>query len=206
MSFRPIGPRRIPSRRRPVTRAALLVCGLMVVLGVTASAQPVPEKTQLPIFFKLLTYDRVLWDDAPGRLTIGLLHRPEDERSQANLTAMIDVLTASTSKTINGVPFDFLAIGWGPDGDLAARLDASDVDVLYVTDGHGDVLDQVSAASRRLGLLTLSARAAWVDDGLALGIGLDAGRPRIIVNLAAVEAEGHELDSRVLRLCKVVGR
>jgi hypothetical protein len=196
-------------RRRSAARhlGLALICALL--LGVpwsAALAQTLPPETQIPIFFKLLTYDRTLWAEAPERLQIGLLHRRGDEASQANLAAVVTALGEAAGKTINGVEFDFETITWSDPEDLARKIAASDVHVMYVTAGHAKVVGEIAAGSREGGILTLAARQDDVAAGLAVGLGLEDGRPRLLVNLQALEAGGHQLEARVLKLCRVVKR
>ena len=169
-------------------------------------AQAIPASTQVPIFLKMLTYDRTLWDTPEPSLRIGVLHRSGHDRSDANMTAITDALSRSADKTVNNVHFDFTTLSWGDPAEMVRKITAADIDVLYVTDGHRDVLPDVMAAVREAGILTITGTPGLVAAGLAVGLDLDRDRPRLEVNLAALEAEGHQLDSRVLRLSKVVGR
>lgn len=187
-------------------RSGLLCWCLATALATPALPQTIPADAQLPIFFKVLTYDRTLWDDPEPPLRIGLLHRLDSEASRRNLTAMITSLETSAHKTINGVPFEYVTLTWSGTDDLMRQIVVADLDVLYVTEGHRDVLDSVSTSARAHGILTLAGAAGDVGHGLSVGLDLEDGRPRLVVDLAALAAEGHQLDSRVLRLCKVVAR
>ncbi|MBU8870185.1 MAG: YfiR family protein [Gemmatimonadales bacterium] len=184
----------------------VLVCFLLGLPSGIARSQVVPESSQLPIFFKLLTYDRTLWDVQEPRLRIGVLHRKGNDDSYANLTAMVEVLTQAAGKTVNNVEFEFATISWSDQDDLARKLGGAEIEVLYVTSGHEDFIEEVIENTRSRGILTLTGSRGGVVAGLAVGIDLDGDRPRIEVNLSALDAEGHQLDSRVLRLCKVVQR
>ncbi len=179
----------------------VLACG-----AATVRSQTVPAETQVPIFFKLLTYDRTLWEEPREQLRIGVLHRQGDAASQANLAGVAAALTGAADKTINGVEFDFTTLTWSAPEELDARLAATDVDVLYVTAGHGDVLGAVTRATRARGILSLAGRSEDVAGGLSVGLGLQDERPRPLVNLVALAAEDHQLEARVLALCQVVQR
>ncbi len=171
-----------------------------------AASQTVPAEMQLPIYFKLLTYDRTLWDVAEPRLRIGLLHRLGSDVSGRNLGAMLEALEASAEKTINGVPFEYVTLSWRDHDDLTRQLAQADIDVLYVTKGHRGHLDAVVRNTRHLGILTLAGSEGDVGRGLSVGLSPEGERLRIEVDLEALRAEGHQFDARVLRLCKVVNR
>jgi hypothetical protein len=196
----------IPSRRRSTACAWLAILVLSFTMPCSAEPQDIPAETQLPIFFKLLTYDRTLWEVPEPRLRIGLLHRLGDDMSRRNLVVMLEALDASSDKTINGVAFEFVTLSWKDADDLARQLAHTDIDVLYVTRGHHAHLNSVAGITRSNGILTLAGDAGDVGRGLSVGIGLDGERLRIEVDLEALAAEGHQLDARVLRLCRVVNR
>lgn len=200
-------PRPRRAQRRRCRRApSLLALVLLFLLPLTAWPQAVPESTQIPIFFKMLTYDRTLWEGAGTRLRIGVLHRAGDADSDNNMTAIVQALSGAAEKTVNNVRIEFVTISWSGSDDLSRKIAEARVAVLYVTSGHRQVLDEVTNASRGLGILTITGSPGYVDAGVAVGLDLDRDRPRLEVNLAALEAEGHQLDARVLRLSRVVDR
>ncbi|MDD5720396.1 MAG: YfiR family protein [Candidatus Krumholzibacteria bacterium] len=190
-------------------RTVIVAATLAVVLAAltaAAPAQEVPEASQLPIFFKLLTYDRTLWQQPRDDLRIGLLHRLASDESRANLAAIAKVLAGVSDKTINGVRFETTTITWSTPQELPRLLADAQIDVLYVTAGNGAHLDTIARETRRRGVLSLAAQGGFVNAGLAVGLVLVDDRPLIRVNLQALAAEGHQFDARVLRLCEVVER
>lgn len=183
-----------------------LVVAQLLTLATAACAETVPAETQLPIYFKLLTYDRTLWETPAPKLRIGLLHRFGDQTSYRSLIALREALAASAHKTINGVAFAHTILGWHDADDLARQIAQADIEVLYVTAGHRDHLDVISRIARQRGILTLAAETGSVGLGLSVGLRHDGERIRIEVDIASLAAEGHQLDARVLRLCEVVNR
>jgi len=185
------------------------LCLLMILVSfipATCPAQEVPETSQVPIFFKLLTYDRTLWETPRSQLRIGILHREGNDKSQTNRTSLESALDKHRGKTVNKVPFEYTAISWREQGQLVSRLQNADVDVIYVTSGHLDQLEIILAVTRNRNVLTITGSPDYVLSGLSAGLILENGQPRLEVNLKALEAEGHQLDARVLKLCKVVDR
>lgn len=193
-------------RRRRLAGVQLLAVALSMTMAGGAISQDIPSETKLPIFFKLLTYDRTLWEVVEPRLRIGLLHRLGDDASRRNLMAMLEALDNSAHKTVNGVAFEVVTLSWKDADDLARQLSQADIDVLYVTAGHRGHLDAVAINTRNHGILSLAGAEGDVGLGLSVGLALDGERLRIEVDLEALAAEGHQLDARVLRLCRVVNR
>jgi len=183
----------------------LLFSGFCLLLGLNVAARAevmVPEKAQVPIFLKLLTYDRSLTEDTGKPIQIGVLAQSETRSSGASAKAFLEALESMRGKTINGRAFEVRHLG-APD-ELSQQLAENDIDILYVADGSGSEIETIRNATRQWGVLTLSGSGEMAKQGLSLGIGLRDGRPRILVNLEALEEEGHVLDARVLRLCEVV--
>jgi len=200
-----MGMSRTASTRR--SAAALGWLGLLCVLcgsGSAARAGIVPEEKQVPILFKMLTYDRTLAEDAGETIHLAVLTHAGHEASEAGAEAFSAALRGQKDKTVNGRPFTFTNVNYRDGMDLGAVLEADHVDVLYVTRGCHDLLKEIQAAARARGVLTLAADADDVRDGLSIGLDLKDDRPRIVVNLEALHREGHDLESRALRLCEVI--
>lgn len=195
-----------PCRRLKAPGALLAAIAFLLGSVLPAASQTVAADMQLPIYFKLLTYDRTLWDVPEPRLRIGVLHRLGSDASRQNLAEMLEALDASSDKTVNGVSFEFVTVSWKDAGDLGRQIGLADIDVLYVTAGHRDHLDSVARNTRGRGILTLAGAGGDVGRGLSVGLIPEGERLRIEVDLEALAAEGHQLDARVLRLCRVVNR
>ncbi len=192
-------------QRYPVS----LVLGAIVCLALLAGTGvaneiEVPATNQVPIFLKLLTYDRSLSAQTDDALRIGILVRRDNEDSRVGADEFSSALAKLSGKTVNGRPFRFEVLEWSTPADLSSGLGLADFDVLYVTVGHSGHIQVVQSVTRELGILSLGASSAFVSNGLSIGLGLEDGRPQIWVNLEALHQEGHLLNARILRLCKVV--
>ena len=77
-------------------------------------------------------------------------------------------------------------------------------DVVYVTPLRGVELHPLVRTARAAGMTTFTGVPLYVEQGVALSIGIVRERPQIIVNLAATRAEGSDFTSQLLRLCKVI--
>jgi hypothetical protein len=184
----------------------ILAALLMLAVGsvMASEDQEIPEKLQVPIFFKLLTYDRTLMENSSEILRVGVLYRLGDRVSEQNMEAFMEVLTSMAEKTIKGKTFEMVPIPWDRKDSIDKGLSRAGVDVLYVTMGHKDKLSRIKALTRTLEILSLTGVVDYVSDGLSFGLSLEEGHPRILVNLDAVRAEGHDLESQVLRICKTI--
>ena len=64
--------------------------------------------------------------------------------------------------------------------------------------------EKITGVSRAKKVITLTSVPDYVESGLAVGIGVKGGKPRIIINLPAAKAEGANFSSQLLRLAKVI--
>ncbi len=184
-------------------RALLCVICLLLCLSTTLQAKvEVPESSQVPIFLKLLTYDRSLATDDATPILICVLAKSGSPASAASAKAILTALEGMRGKTINGRKFEVQSLD-GSEG-LSNHLDEKGIDILYVAEGNEKDLERIKSATRHRNVLTLSGTGDIAKRGLSIGLGLHEGRPRIMVNLEALQEEGHVLDARVLRLCEVV--
>lgn len=171
---------------------------------IASEEQEIPENLQVPILFKLLTYDRTLMEKSSEFLRVGVLYRRGDGASEQNMEALMEVLSSMAEKTIKGKTFEVVPIPWDRKESIDEGLRSAEVDILYVTRAHKGRLSQITALTRELNILSLTGVVDYVSGGLGVGVGLEEDHPRIMVNLDAVRAEGHDLESQVLRICKKI--
>ncbi|MBU1701640.1 MAG: YfiR family protein [Candidatus Eisenbacteria bacterium] len=185
----------------------LILAALLMLAGgsvIASEEQEIPENLQVPILFKLLTYDRTLMEKSSEFLRVGVLYRRGDGASEQNMEALMEVLSSMAEKTIKGKTFEVVPIPWDRKESIDEGLRSAEVDILYVTRAHKGRLSQITALTRELNILSLTGVVDYVSGGLGVGVGLEEDHPRIMVNLDAVRAEGHDLESQVLRICKKI--
>jgi len=191
--------------RYPVSLVLGAIIGLALLAGSgAASESEVPATNQVPIFLKLLTYDRALATQGDEFLRIGILVRHDNEDSKLGADDFGKALAKMSDKTVNGRSFRHEIVEWETTADLMSSIRSANLDVLYVTEGHKGNIQTIQTITRELDILSLGAESIFVNTGLSIGLGLKDGHPQIWVNLESLHQEGHLLDARILRLCKVV--
>jgi len=74
-------------------------------------------------------------------------------------------------------------------------------DVVYVGPGA----PAPKAATAKAGILSVSGVPSNAEKGLvSIALDVEGGKPKIVVNLAQLKAEGHELSADLLKLAKVI--
>ena len=186
-----------------------LAIGVLTLLlaGGSAQAQKMaaPAEIQVPLLFKILTFDRRLATRPPGDvMVIAVVFQTGYRASLVARNQIVDALKAMEDSTISGHPVRWVAVEWIDEEQVRLALIRERTDVVYVTPLRGVELHPLIRTARAAGMTTFTGVPLYVDQGVALSIGIVRERPQIIVNLAATRAEGSDFTSQLLRLCKVI--
>jgi len=86
--------------------------------------------------------------------------------------------------------------------DLTATLTPQSA-VMYVMPGVA--YDAVKAFAEKKGLLSISGVSSLAEEGhVAVSVGVQGGKPEIVVNMPRLVTERHELSSELLNLARVI--
>ena len=193
-------------RHNRLTRmSGMLILSLLVLAAPLVSrAAMVPEWDQMMIFLKVLTYDRTISTSETDTLKIGVLFDSRNASSVKSSDEIIRVLKANQGKTINNHQFAYELLDSNSQTPLRDSITNSQVSILYITIKQGSKLPEVIETTRDLDILTLTGVEEYIKQGVAISIGIRGGAPRIILNLNAIKAEGHEFNSNLYRVCEVI--
>ena len=164
-----------------------------------------PAEIQIPLLYKILTFDRKLGDRAPGDdIVIAIVFQTGYRASVVARDQVEDTVKRLRDSTISGHPVHWVAVELNDVESLRLSLIHHRVDVIYVTPLRGVELDPIKVAARAAGVTTFTGVPGYVERGLALGVGIARERPQIIVNLGAARAEGSDFTSQLLRVSRVI--
>ena len=128
----------------------------------------------------------------------------------ANLQAALFKKIFSFDKTLTGGA-EVAVIGSSSEGIVsafkAAGINAKSSDnlaganVVYVMPGAPSPKDQTGAK----GILSISGDASYAESGkVAIGLGIEGGKPQIIIHMGQLKAEKHEFSPELLKIAKVI--
>lgn len=183
--------------------------GLMTVLlgsgAAHAQEMAAPAGIQVPLLFKILTFDRTMGTAPPGQvIVIAVVFQSGYRASLVAKNQVVDALEAMEASTISGHPVRWVAVEWKDREQLRLALIHERADVVYVTPLRGVDLDPIMRTTRGAGMTTFTGVPLYVEQGLAVGIGIVRERPEIIINLSATRAEGSDFTSQLLRVSRVI--
>ena len=104
---------------------------------------------------------------------------------------------------MKGIPISVVYIDLDADDDWQHDIDSYEIDLLYITPLRVINIKEMADYYRGKKILTMSGIPEYVEEGIALGIGLANERPQILINLPAAKAVGADFSSQVLGIAKV---
>ena len=162
----------------------------------------VPAAIHVPLIVKVLSFDRQLRVRAGRALVVAVAYQGGNRASVTIKDDIVQLLDAER-ESIDGLTITAVAIDLDRE-ELDAGLRARHPTVLYVTPLRGVDVTRIAAAARAARVTTVATVPRDVSRGLALGVGLLADRPRLLVNLTAARLEGADFSAELLKLAQVI--
>ncbi len=194
---------------RPVSLRLLplgLVCAALLCAGAAAPTgeSGLPAELQAQLLVKILSFDRNLGVRPEGELVVGILVQRKFRPSLDAASEMFDALSVLGRVELLGARVRPQYVEVDAAEELELALAAAQVDVLYVSPLRAMTVPQITRVSRPLGLHTITSVTRYVDEGLAVGLGMRDERPEIVISRSAAEGEGADFASSLLRIARVV--
>lgn len=175
---------------------------LMAAFPGAQAAGPVPFEVQVPLLLKALTYDRSLKGRVGEQVRIAVALPPKGGRDAAE--GLKSALDGLPDRTLNGLPVSFKEVP-GDEGALTEALRAGRWAAVYVMPGFsGAELEGVKRACAARQVLAAAAHVDDVERGIAFGVGVQGGKPQLVVNLGGMKAFGSQFDLALLQLARVI--
>jgi hypothetical protein len=165
-----------------------------------APAMEVPVAIQVPLFLKVLTFDRRLDARAGQELVVAIVYQ---KGNRASTLARDDALRAlGAAPKIGGIAIRTYSVDLDHES-LPAALGERAARVIYVTPLRGVNIVDIAEAARAARATTITGMPEYIDLGLAVGVRLQGDRPKLLLNLTASRLEGADFSSELLRLAQV---
>lgn len=161
---------------------AIILVFSCLMLPALAQDMPVPTELQVALFKKVFGYDRKIQEGAV-KILVSYTDTSAGVKDQVVKAFKDAGLTVSAAK--------------------ADQLPASivGVNVLYVTPG----VSSVKQICQKNGILSITGVPSLVESGeVSVGLAVMDNKPKIIVHLKQLKAEGHELSANLLQLAKII--
>ena len=189
---------------RPLALLGTLALFSAVPAWLSAQQMDVPARLQIPLLYKILSFDRNFTARAGDQVVIAIIYQSGFRASVVAREQIEDAL-GHTASPFGTRSLRWVAIEAGSGSTLEQALREHEADVIYVTPLRGVDLDVIADAARRSRLMTVTGIPPYVERGLSVGVGIEQERPMIIINLAAARAEGADYTAQLLRVSRVIG-
>jgi hypothetical protein len=182
-------------------RVTIAMLAFVVTPRVTTAAvsvsMPVPADVQIALFQNIWKLDRNF--DCRRGITLAIVYQ---ESYFDSVTAKDDLLAAIARQQLH---IATILIAAGTQEELVNRLREIVADVVYIAPLRAIDIAEIGRISRSHRFRTITGVPEYVEQGLAVGIGMRRDRPLIMVNLEQARAEGAALSSQLLALARIVG-
>lgn len=154
---------------------------LMLVTGLSlpALAQKAPPSLQAALFVKLLSFYTNLGE---GDFTIHVVGAPE----------VAEALKGQIGKAVGKATLKEISEGDGPPTNGAK--------VIYV----GKSVKALTGFSQDKKLLTITGEPDFVNEGVTLGVKIEGGKPKILLNLSSTKAEDVNWNPAILKVASTI--
>lgn len=155
---------------------------LLFLIGITttnslAQDMAVPANLQAALFKKIFAFDKTIQAKGSSDVAILSADGSADEIEAAFKSAGVNVQVVKGSQ----VP--------------------GSANIVYVMPGVASPKGQTAQKK----VLSISGVTSYVESGkVSIGLAVEGGKPKIVVNMAQLKAEGQELSSDLLKIAKVI--
>ncbi|OGC07189.1 hypothetical protein A2V82_04345 [candidate division KSB1 bacterium RBG_16_48_16] len=178
---------------------------LMITFFSPAVSLDIPPDQQADLLVKILGYNRTLLNKNTTSVRVGIIYC-EDKLSvetyqrldESFYKLVLDDRKIGTKKLI------FSGIAIKSESYLENTASVLNVDVFVVTPGNDKNLLTIARVAEKLGILTFSAIKEYVAMGLASGLEVKDGKPKIIINLPLAKAQGANFKAELLSIASVI--
>ncbi|MDQ3264637.1 MAG: YfiR/HmsC family protein [Myxococcota bacterium] len=188
------------------TRILGLISAVAIATAAPAFAlgqdEPVPPKLALLVMLKVLTYDKNLAARGEGDFVVLVATEAGQEAARREALTATEELRGATLRT-RAVRFRFVA--FSSEATLRqAVIDHKAEAVLLLPGLTAAGLETAASVAGSLQLYTLSLDPSFVEQSLAVGVTNHAGRPQIVLNLAAARLANASFEPAVLKLARII--
>jgi YfiR/HmsC-like len=192
-----------PGTRKRSVRMACVACVLFALsivcpAAIAAQEMEVPVAVQVPLFLKVMTFDRQRRHGPDVEVLIGITYQSGYRTSVTTR----DEVTRALAKAPN-LKYRLILIDLDRD-DLVEMLQHHRVNFLYVSPLRAISASSIAAIATAAHVTSVTGVPQYVEQGIAVGARLRGDRPRLMVNLASSKQSGADFTSELLKLAEVL--
>jgi hypothetical protein len=153
----------------------------------------------LTLMLKVITYDNAFARTGEGAFVV-LVPYAGAEREQAD--EVVSAADTLTQKMILHRNLKFVPVKVDELAAKAAELKASAL--LLHTGAASSLTRHTVSVAAQLHIYSMAMDPERVDEGIALGVGTNNGKPQLVINIPSARAEGCDFQPSVLKVARTV--
>ena len=187
---------------RRLVAAASLVLLLCLPDSVDAEESSVPAGVQVALVAKVAAYDKHFVTRAGERARIMIVMARGDADS-ARVAAQLKAAFADVER-VGGLPHDDSVVEYTDAPTLARECRDQRVAIVYLTPGLGSEVEAIGRALDGMSILSVGAVSGYAAKGAVIDFSIEAGKPRIALNLGQARRQDVSLLPELVRIMRVV--
>ena len=165
----------------------------------------VPIETQIPLFFKIISFDRTINKSGNSKFEIIIIYQKTYKYSQNIKNEILNVFENNSSfSSFNSKIIEINSLSLDVESDLNDYLASHRVDCVYLTPFRAVNIETLDGILTKNKVLSFSTVPDYVYDGICFGLDVKGERPNILINLPVSRAVGAEFSSQLLKMSKVI--
>jgi hypothetical protein len=183
---------------------ALLMLSSCIFLYAQASS--IPGAKLADILFKVMSYDRTVLGREDAQLRVGIVYTESSASSMSGFEQIMDSLfeLVKAGRTVGGKKVTCSGISYTSESALADMVRMLKVTVLFVTPGNDGNLSAIDRVAKSSGVLTFSGVTEYISKGVAAGVEMVDGNPKVVVDMASAKAQGANFKAELLTVARVI--
>jgi hypothetical protein len=193
------------------TAAGVVVAALMCASSGRVAADPdhfddgseLSVAVQFPLILKILQFDRNLVERVGKDIVIACVYQGRYRASTRARDDLRRVSEQAIGPRVSDLPVRVVEVDI-EQMKLEDALDMLEIDVVYLMPLRAVDIGEITRITRAHDVATVTGVEDYVQQGVAVGLGVYQEKPRVLVNLEASRQEGMEFSSRLLSIARVV--
>lgn len=170
----------------------LFILGLIITVGVYA-ADKVPPNFQAVLLSKIIALDNTLQNSAKETLEMAVFYDPNNPVSVKSKSEFVKVFN---TLDMYGKPVDT--------SEVTDVNELKSYDLVYVAELDESSFDAMIKVVVENKILSIGVNDEYAKKGCALGFSIVGGRPKVLMNQAAVDEIGADFALQVMLIAEVI--
>ena len=165
----------------------------------------VPVETQIPLFFKIISFDRTILKSGNKNFEIVIIYQKNYKYSQNIKNEILSVFENNSGyNNFNGKNIEINSLSINQETDLDEYLAGHKADCVFLTPLRALNIELLVDILIKKKTISFSTVPDYVNDGICFGLEVKGERPNIIINLPTSKSVGAEFNSQLLKISKVI--